>query len=169
MQEQRAPASRKPVTSPNGALPSGTSTNQPSAADGAATSSRAIITNARKAERHLKERIRELENSLEDAHLGERNAKGRCSGMMDALRRLTSDKRAALEDVEALQQRVAVQKRSVASLQSKLAVLERSVAKVCFSWDVLARLHMLLCSNAAALTMGNGCLLLRALLCSLRV
>jgi chromosome segregation ATPase len=131
VQEQRAPASSKPVASPNTTLPSGNST-QPPAADGAvsATSSRAIITNARKAERHLKERIGELENSLEDARLGERNAKGRCSGLMDALRRATSDKRAALEDVEALQQRVTVQKRSVASLQSRLAMLEHLVAKV---------------------------------------
>ena len=71
-----------------------------------------------------------MRTALEAAKQAERNARGRCAGMVDALRRIQCEKRAAQDEVDALQKRVSVQKRSIASLQGRVAVLEHSLAKV---------------------------------------
>ena len=96
----------------------------------AATAARADLAAARKAERQLRGQLSALGETLDATKQGERHAKQRCSSMMDALRRVQSEKRVCVGEQEALARRVAVQQRTVAALQGKVASLEAALVKV---------------------------------------
>lgn len=102
----------------------------------AATSSRAAAAALRKAEEAADAKLLRVQTALDTSKQAERTARGRCAGMVDALRRVQSEKRAAADDAEALRKRVAVQKRSIAALQGRVAVLEHTLAKA-RSWCCL--------------------------------
>jgi hypothetical protein len=96
---------------------------------------RADLGASRKIEKQLRGQIKVLQDTLDASKHSEKHAKQRCTSMMDALRRVQSEKRAASDGVEAAQNRASVQQRSIASLQSRLAALEAALAKVC-SWGL---------------------------------
>jgi chromosome segregation ATPase len=93
---------------------------------------KADLAASRKIEKQLRAQIKALHNTLEASKQSERHAKQRCTSMMDALRRVQSEKRAASDGVEAAQNRATVQQRSIASLQSRVVGLEAALSKVIF-------------------------------------
>lgn len=96
----------------------------------AATAARADLAASRKLERQLRGQLRALGETLDATKQGERHAKQRCTSMMDALRRVQSEKRTCVDEQEALRRRVGVQQRTIAALQGKVASLEAALAKV---------------------------------------